>query len=249
MLDAGVQEPGKLAWAREVIGRQLQQLVRLVDDLLDVSRITRGKIKLKIESIDVARVVAAAVETSRPYVDALEHALIVSLPPEPLRLKGDFARVAQIPVNLINNAAKYTDKGGRIIVTASSEGTEIVFRVCDSGMGIPQELLSTARRSTRQTLVSTSPQLAAIRTRPPKHLGSTKVSGRDLSFSNRRLQDRWEGYEVEGTVEELRGGALPLRLSAARVLINARAFDASKDLSKNRSAPSRTLRFWYSASA
>jgi signal transduction histidine kinase/CheY-like chemotaxis protein len=142
VLHMSAQDPAKLTWAREVIGRQLQQLVRLVEDLLDVSRITRGKIELKIGPIDVAKVVAAAVETSRPHVDALEHQLTVVLPPEPLLVLGDFARVAQILSNLINNAAKYTDKGGRISVTATGERGEVVFRVQDSGMGIPRELLS-----------------------------------------------------------------------------------------------------------
>ncbi len=139
-----------VAWAGDVIARQVRQLVRLVDDLLDVCRITRGKIDLKIESIDVARVIAAAVETSRPYVDAQQHTLVVSVPSEPLRLKGDFARVAQILANLINNAAKYTDKGGRIVVTAVNEGGEIVFRVRDSGMGIPKELLTSIFEPFRQ---------------------------------------------------------------------------------------------------
>jgi CheY-like chemotaxis protein/two-component sensor histidine kinase len=129
-------------WAAEVIGRQLRQLVRLVDDLLDVSRVTRGKIELKIESIDAGKVVAAAVETSAPFVEALDHTLTVLLPPEPLLLKGDFTRVAQILANLINNAAKYSDKGGRISLTATREGTEVVFRVRDTGIGIPRELLS-----------------------------------------------------------------------------------------------------------
>ena len=137
------QDPSKLAWARDVIGRQLKQLVRLVDDLLDVSRITRGKIELKIETLDAAEIVAAAVETTRPYVDVFEHELVVTLPAEPLRLKGDSARVSQILGNLINNAARYTDKGGRIEVTAAREGREIAFRVRDSGIGIPQEALAT----------------------------------------------------------------------------------------------------------
>ena len=135
-------DPAKLTWAREVIGRQLRQLIRLVDDLLDVARITRGKIDLKIESIDVARVVAAAVETSRPTVDALQHELTVSLPSEPLRVRGDFTRVAQVLANIINNAAKYTDKGGRITLSAAREAFEVVFRIRDSGLGIPPELLS-----------------------------------------------------------------------------------------------------------
>ena len=142
ILQLAEKDPAKRTWAIEVIGRQLSQLVRLVDDLLDVSRITRGKIELKIEAIDAAKVVAAAVETSRPFVDALEHTLTVLLPPEPLLLNGDFARVAQILANLINNAAKYMNKGGRIAVTAAREGANVVFRVRDTGIGIPPELLS-----------------------------------------------------------------------------------------------------------
>ena len=143
VLQTSEQDSSKLTWAREVISRQVKQMVRLVDDLLDVSRITRGKIELKIGSIDVAQVVAAAVETSRPYVDAFEHSLTVMLPPEPLRVTGDFARVAQVLANLINNAAKYTEKAGRISVTVAREETEVVFRVRDSGMGIAKEQLST----------------------------------------------------------------------------------------------------------
>jgi signal transduction histidine kinase/CheY-like chemotaxis protein len=142
ILQMADQSPAKVGWATEVIGRQLKQLVRLVDDLLDVSRVTRGKIELRMESIDAGEVVVAAVETSRPYVDALEHTLTVLLPPEQLLLKGDFARVAQILANLINNAAKYTDRGGRISVSVAREGSEIVFRVRDTGVGIPKELLS-----------------------------------------------------------------------------------------------------------
>ena len=142
ILQMSEKDPAKLKWAIEVIGRQLRQLVRLVDDLLDVSRITRGKIELKIESIDATQVVAAAIETSRPFVDALEHTLTVLLPPEPLLVKGDFARVAQILANLINNAAKYTNEGGRIAVTAAREGANVVFRVRDTGIGIPADLLS-----------------------------------------------------------------------------------------------------------
>ena len=142
ILQVSEKDPAKFKWAIEVINRQLTQLVRLVDDLLDVSRITRGKIELKIEAIDASKVVAAAVETSRPFVDALEHTLTVLLPPEPLLLKGDFARVAQILSNLINNAAKYTNQGGRIAVTAAREGANVVFRVRDTGIGIPAELLS-----------------------------------------------------------------------------------------------------------
>jgi signal transduction histidine kinase/DNA-binding response OmpR family regulator len=132
----------KLSWAKDVISRQLKQLVRLVDDLLDVSRITQGKIDLKIEAIDVAEVVSAAVETSRPVVDAHEHTLTLLLPRKSARVNADFARLAQILSNLINNAAKYTKQRGQISLTATKEGAEVIFRVRDSGMGIPKESLS-----------------------------------------------------------------------------------------------------------
>ena len=135
-------DPGKLDWARELIARQLKQLVRLVDDLLDVSRITRGKIELKIEAVDVAQVAASAIETSRPNIDGSRHALSVQLPSDPLHVRGDFARVSQILSNVINNAAKYTPKGGRISLTAAREGDSVVFRVRDSGVGIPPEFLT-----------------------------------------------------------------------------------------------------------
>ncbi|HZQ59889.1 MAG TPA: response regulator [Casimicrobiaceae bacterium] len=135
--------PERLAWAKDVVGRQLKQLVRLVDDLLDVSRITRGKIQLRIETVDVQHVIAAAVETSRPFIDAMEHEVIVSVPSDPLFVRGDSARVAQVLANLVTNAAKYTEKHGRIDISAAREAGEVVFRVRDTGVGIPKEALST----------------------------------------------------------------------------------------------------------
>ncbi|HET8874801.1 MAG TPA: ATP-binding protein, partial [Casimicrobiaceae bacterium] len=142
ILRVSEDDASKIAWARELIARQLKQLVRLVDDLLDVSRITRGKIELKVEMVDVGQVVAAAIETSKPNIDAQRHALSLQLPSEPMQLVGDFARVAQILSNVVNNAAKYTPKGGRISLSAARESDEIVFRVRDSGVGIPPEFLT-----------------------------------------------------------------------------------------------------------
>jgi signal transduction histidine kinase/ActR/RegA family two-component response regulator len=142
VLNTAPGDNGRVAWAREVIGRQLKQLVRLVDDLLDISRITRGTIELKIAPIDVAEVVAAAVETSRPLIDENGHTLDVVLPSERLRVNGDFARVAQALANLINNAAKYTNPGGRITIAVERDGDQAALRVRDSGIGIPAEFLS-----------------------------------------------------------------------------------------------------------
>jgi signal transduction histidine kinase/CheY-like chemotaxis protein len=137
--DAGLGPQAR--WATEVLGRQVGQLTRLVDDLLDVSRIARGKINLRVGPVELAAVVARAVETSRPLLDARRQQLTVSLPPGPLRLRGDEARMAQALANLLNNAAKYTDEGGRIGLTAEAEAGEFVVRVRDTGCGIAPELL------------------------------------------------------------------------------------------------------------
>jgi PAS domain S-box-containing protein len=136
-----------LPWVTEVIERQVQQLTRLVDDLLDVSRIMRGQINLQLGPVDLTEVMMRAVEISRPLIDDRKHRLEVSLPDQPVRLQADPARLAQVVSNLLNNAAKYTDAGGRIWLTvelASEEGQppeEVLIRVRDTGRGIPRELL------------------------------------------------------------------------------------------------------------
>jgi signal transduction histidine kinase len=134
--------PEHLGWAGEVIDRQVRQLVRLVDDLLDVSRITRGSITLQPTWVDLAAVAASAVETSRPLIDGRQQTLTVTLPPERLQIHADPARLAQVLANLLNNAAKYTPEGGEITLTAERNGRDVVFRVRDTGMGIPPEMLS-----------------------------------------------------------------------------------------------------------
>jgi PAS domain S-box-containing protein len=127
------------AW--EMIERQVECLARLVDDLLDVSRISRGKINLQKGPVDVALLVARAVEGSRPLIEARRHDLKVALPDEPMWVEADPTRMAQVLWNLLNNAAKYTPEGGRIRLTAAKEGGEAVIRVRDTGMGIPPKLL------------------------------------------------------------------------------------------------------------
>jgi signal transduction histidine kinase len=124
-----------------VIQRQIQHLVRLVDDLLDVSRITRGKIELRLEPVDLRDAVRSAVEMTRPIVEAKKHALHVELPPGPLTVHADVTRLEQVLGNLVRNAAKYTEPEGKIEVTAWSEDGEASVRVRDNGIGIPAELL------------------------------------------------------------------------------------------------------------
>lgn len=131
----------RLAWCRDVIGRQVEHMVRLVDDLLDVSRINRGKIELKKERLEVATIVQRAVETSQPLIDAHRHELSVHLPPEPVVVEGDLVRLSQVVSNLVNNAAKYTDEGGCIRLTVESAGKNIFIRVRDNGRGIDPSAL------------------------------------------------------------------------------------------------------------
>jgi len=127
--------------ARDLIERQVIHLVRLVDDLLDVSRITRGKITLQKEAVDLAAVIASAVESSRPLIDARRHDLKLSLPAEMLRVQGDPTRLSQVLMNLLNNAAKYTPEGGHLALSAKAEDGQAVIRVTDDGVGIAPELL------------------------------------------------------------------------------------------------------------
>ena len=135
------QDPAAHEVARNIVERQIKQMVHLVDDLLDVSRITKGKLELRREPVDVRAFVQAAVETSTPLIDAGQHQLIVRLPEEELVVDGDATRLTQIVANLLNNAAKYTPAGGRVEVAVVREGACAVVTVEDTGVGIPEELL------------------------------------------------------------------------------------------------------------
>jgi PAS domain S-box-containing protein len=134
-------DAAEVGQARDLMDRQVQNLVRLIDDLLDVSRITRGKIHLRKERLDLAAIVQSALEISRPHIEAAGHELTVVLPPGPLEVQADAARLAQVVANLLNNASKYTDPGGHIRLTAERDGPQAVVRVRDTGVGIPAELL------------------------------------------------------------------------------------------------------------
>ena len=124
-----------------MMGRQVHQMTRLIDDLLDVSRITRGKITLRPQRIDVAAVINNAVEAARPFIERQRHQLNVVLPNEPLAMEADVARLLQVFGNILTNAAKYTPPGGIIWMIAEKEADEIVVRVRDNGPGIPSNML------------------------------------------------------------------------------------------------------------
>ena len=140
LAQAGGGDP-RVGWVRGVLDRQVGQLARLVDDLLDLSRVGRGKVRLAVERVAVADVLDRAVETSRPVVDAGGHRLTVGRPVEPLWVDADPTRLAQVLSNLLNNAAKYTPPGGAIELAAARAGDAVEFRVADTGIGIPADKL------------------------------------------------------------------------------------------------------------
>jgi len=126
----------------EMMDRQLNQMVRLVDDLLDVSRVTSGKFRLQLQLVELQQIIASSIETSRPIIDGGRHQLEVSVPDQPLMLYADPTRLAQIITNLLNNAAKYTPAGGEISLLARLDEDQIVVEVLDTGIGIPREMLT-----------------------------------------------------------------------------------------------------------
>src|SRR5690606_1955757 len=125
-----------------IMERQLGQMVHLIDDLLDVSRITRGRIELRKELISLTAAIYAAVETVQPLIDASGQTLTISLPSEPLRLYADKTRLTQIFSNLLGNAHKYTQRGGHIWLSAAVRGAQVMVSVRDDGIGIAREHLA-----------------------------------------------------------------------------------------------------------
>ncbi len=135
------REDDRQIWAREAIARQVTQLSRLVDDLLDVSRINLGKIDLRLEPLDLGAVALQALEASRPLLSERDHQVTAELPEAPVRVQGDAVRLTQVIANLLNNAAKYTDPRGRVRLRVACEGNEATVSVSDTGIGIPAGMI------------------------------------------------------------------------------------------------------------
>jgi len=129
-------------WSHDVISRQVQHMSLLLDDLLDISRVTRGTLDLRMEMTDLAAVVDAAVETARPTIDAKRHTFTTKLPAEPVLFAADPLRLAQVLANLLTNAAKYTDPGGSIELRASESEKTVTIAVADTGVGLAPDTLS-----------------------------------------------------------------------------------------------------------
>jgi PAS domain S-box-containing protein len=133
--------PAGMVRVREMMERQVTHMVHLIDDLLDVARISGGKLNLRMEGIDLNRVLASAVETSLPLIEAAHHELVLDLPDATLRIEGDATRIAQVVSNLLNNAAKYTPAGGRIGLSLHAQAGQAIIAVTDTGIGIPAHAL------------------------------------------------------------------------------------------------------------
>ena len=191
-------------WARQLIDRQVDHLTRLVDDLLDVSRIVRGKVSLQETVLDIAKVVEQAVEANRPLIEARRHQLSVVIPKYPLWVRGDSVRLAQAISNLLNNAAKYTDSGGNIHLSVEASEDWITVRVRDNGVGIPANLL---------------PRVFDLFTQADQSLGRTQGGlGIGLTLTKRLIE--MHGGRVEARSEGLGCGSeftaqLPRHLAAA----------------------------------
>jgi PAS domain S-box-containing protein len=136
-------DPEIFSRARDMMDRQLGQMVRLIDDLLDLSRISRGKIELKRERLELAQAILQAVEASRPLMESMEHEFSLRLPAEPMYVHADPVRLAQVFGNLINNACKYTEPGGAVSLCAAREGDHVLVSISDTGVGLAREALPT----------------------------------------------------------------------------------------------------------
>lgn len=133
-------DPASVTRSREIVARQAALMSRLVDDLLDVARISRGTIALKVEEVLLGEIIESAVELARPLINQRHHHLTLDLPVEPVALPGDRARLVQVVANLLNNAAKYTDPGGQIGISVRREGTDLLLCVRDNGIGLTADL-------------------------------------------------------------------------------------------------------------
>ena len=141
ILDSDAADDRQRKWGREVIARQVQRMALLLDDLLDMSRITRSQLELRKDYVDLRTVVSVAVETARPLLDAKRHQLAINLPAENIRLEADPLRLSQVIGNLLTNAAKYTDPEGRIDLDARLQNAELIISIRDNGIGLSDEVM------------------------------------------------------------------------------------------------------------
>ena len=234
----GDQDRARFAEARMVIERQVSHLVRLIDDLLDISRISHGKVGLRPERISLASVVESALEAVRPLLHSRQHVLDVVLPEESVLLQGDPVRLAQILTNLLSNAARYTEPGGNVRVEAVREGGTVAVQVVDSGIGIPEAALPDIFAMFSQ--VSEEPAavrgglgigLALAKQLTELHGGSLNAAsdgpGRGSTFTLRLPIDAGAAGQPE-----LPAPGRPVRVTPRRILVVDDNVDAARTLAE-----------------
>ena len=208
LIELGGADAEGLAKARSIMGRQVKQIVRLVDDLLEVSRINQGKIELRREPLDVSSIVLGAVETSRPAIEAGKHTLDVTLATEPLAVNGDPVRLGQVVSNLLNNSAKFTEPGGTLSVLVRREGGYAAIEVRDTGIGIEEAMLPRVF------------EMFAQAARP----GRRSQSGLGIGLSLARSLVMLHGGHIDAKSEGLgKGSSFIVRLPLAREPVAAKA--------------------------
>lgn len=220
-----------------MLERQVDHMVRLVDDLMEMSRITRGVIELRRERIDLSTILQNSIETSRPLIEAGSHVLEVNLPDDPIELNGDKVRLAQVFSNLLNNAAKYTDRGGVISLDAKVEGDKIAVTVRDNGIGISSHALSKvfdmfmqADRSSRRAQGGLGIGLTLVKTVVEMHGGTVAARsegiGRGSEFIVRVPLER-KALKETSTIDP---SVVPSRFERQNILVVDDNADAASSL-------------------
>ncbi len=226
----------EVQWALEVVDRQIQKMTRLVDDLLDVARITGNTLVLRREPVDVSEVLRLAVQTCRPLIEASGQQFTLTLPHEPVFLDGDLIRLAQAVSNLLSNSSKYTERGGRITLAAEGRNGEVTITVNDTGIGIPAailpsifEIFTPARRSPEQPTASLGVGLSLVKRLVEMHHGTIEASSAGTGQGSQfviRLPAVAEAPEVTAGI----GGTTPGPAVSLRVLIVDDNLDAADSL-------------------
>ncbi len=224
-------------WCRDVIARQCDQLARLVDDLLDISRITQGKIKLRLERLDLAAIVGEAVETSRPLIDAQRHELVVVVPEEPVEVNGDRTRLTQVIANLLNNAAKYQNPRGRIGLVVEREGAVAAIRITDEGIGISPgtlseifELFSQGERAPDRTQGGLGVGLSLVKNLVEMHGGNVRAASGGHGLGSEFVVRLPTAEAVAGAPEVAPGADGRNAAPARRILVVDDNQDAAESL-------------------
>ncbi len=222
--------------AYDMMDRQVSHMVRLVDDLMEVSRITRGKVDLRKQRADLAAVVGSAVETTRPLVDAVGHLLTVDLGDEPLELDADPVRLAQVFSNLLNNAAKYTPNGGQITLRAHRRGPDVVVSVRDNGAGMRADVLARVfdpfvqgNRSYNRSQGGLGIGLTLARSIVELHGGSIEARSAGLGQGS-ELVVRLPLLQADAAAPSIQPTRAPTRIAGQRILVVDDNIDAAESL-------------------